>query len=52
MSKNSNSILEEITTSDYKYGFETLIESENAPKGLNEDIVRFISAKKMSLNGC
>lgn len=46
MSKNSNSILEEITTSDYKYGFETLIESENAPKGLNEDIVRFISAKK------
>ncbi len=46
MSKNSNSILEEITSSDYKYGFETLIESDNAPKGLNEDIVRFISAKK------
>ena len=30
----------------YKYGFETAIESEKAPKGLNEDIVRFISAKK------
>ncbi len=30
----------------YKYGFTTDIESENAPKGLNEDIVRFISAKK------
>jgi Fe-S cluster assembly protein SufB len=30
----------------YKYGFETLIESDKAPKGLNEDIVRFISAKK------
>jgi len=30
----------------YKYGFETLIQSEKAPKGLNEDIVRFISAKK------
>ncbi|WP_196258431.1 Fe-S cluster assembly protein SufB [Pelagibacterium limicola] len=30
----------------YKYGFETIIESEKAPKGLNEDIVRFISAKK------
>ena len=30
----------------YKYGFETLIESDKAPKGLNEDIIRFISAKK------
>ncbi|MGD9656344.1 MAG: Fe-S cluster assembly protein SufB [Methylocystis sp.] len=30
----------------YKYGFSTDIESEKAPKGLNEDIVRFISAKK------
>ncbi|MBL8644873.1 MAG: Fe-S cluster assembly protein SufB [Rhodospirillaceae bacterium] len=30
----------------YKYGFVTDIESDRAPKGLNEDIVRFISAKK------
>ena len=30
----------------YKYGFETMIEAERAPKGLNEDIIRFISAKK------
>ncbi|WP_343562962.1 Fe-S cluster assembly protein SufB [Kiloniella sp. b19] len=30
----------------YKYGFVTEIEAESAPKGLNEDIVRFISAKK------
>ncbi|MFO0202081.1 MAG: Fe-S cluster assembly protein SufB, partial [Alphaproteobacteria bacterium] len=30
----------------YKWGFETDIEMEFAPKGLNEDIVRFISAKK------
>ena len=30
----------------YKYGFETLIESEKAPKGLSEDTIRFISAKK------
>src|SRR5580698_11215046 len=30
----------------YKYGFITDIESDKAPKGLNEDIVRFISAKK------
>ena len=30
----------------YKYGFVTDIESEQAPKGLNEDTVRFISAVK------
>ncbi|EKV30138.1 Iron-sulfur cluster assembly protein SufB [Caenispirillum salinarum AK4] len=30
----------------YKYGFETDIEVETAPKGLNEDIIKFISAKK------
>jgi Fe-S cluster assembly protein SufB len=30
----------------YKYGFTTDIESEKAPKGLNEDTIRFISAKK------
>ena len=33
-------------TGEYKYGFVTDIESEFAPKGLNEDIVRFISEKK------
>ncbi len=35
-----------IDVDQYKYGFETEIESELAPKGLSEDIVRFISAKK------
>ncbi|CAL8972195.1 FeS cluster assembly protein SufB [Rhodoplanes serenus] len=35
-----------IDVDQYKYGFETLIETERAPKGLSEDIVRFISAKK------
>src|SRR2546430_13425697 len=35
-----------IDVDQYKYGFETNIESEKAPKGLNEDTVRFISAKK------
>ncbi|MDQ1088481.1 MULTISPECIES: Fe-S cluster assembly protein SufB [unclassified Siphonobacter] len=39
-------ILDEITSSEYKYGFETLIEADEAPAGLSEDIVRFISAKK------
>ncbi|MFN3659388.1 MAG: Fe-S cluster assembly protein SufB [Pseudolabrys sp.] len=35
-----------IDVDQYKYGFVTDIESEKAPKGLSEDIVRFISAKK------
>lgn len=39
-------LLEEVTGSDYKYGFYTDIESDKAPNGLNEDIIRFISAKK------
>jgi Fe-S cluster assembly protein SufB len=35
-----------IDVDQYKYGFETEIESERAPKGLSEDTVRFISEKK------
>jgi Fe-S cluster assembly protein SufB len=35
-----------IAVEQYKYGFTTDIESDKAPKGLSEDIVRFISAKK------
>ena len=35
-----------IDVDQYKYGFETIIEMDKAPKGLSEDIVRFISAKK------
>ena len=34
------------TTDKYKYGFSTQIEVDKAPKGLNEDIIRFISEKK------
>ncbi len=44
--KNMNKVLDEFTSGDYKYGFYTDIETEMAPKGLNEDTVRFISAKK------
>ena len=36
----------QIDVDQYKYGFETNIESVLAPKGLSEDIVRYISAKK------
>ena len=46
MEKDENKILDEVTTSEYKYGFYTDIEMDTAPKGLSEDIVRFISAKK------
>ncbi len=42
----STDLLEEITSSEYKYGFETIIEADEAPKGLSEEIVRFISARK------
>ena len=35
-----------VTGDRYKYGFFTDIEADTAPKGLNEDIIRFISAKK------
>tara|TARA_B100001121_G_scaffold28239_1_gene22582 strand:- start:2823 stop:4283 length:1461 start_codon:yes stop_codon:yes gene_type:complete len=39
-------LLEEVTSSEYKYGFTTNIESDTIPKGLSEDIVRLISKKK------
>src|SRR6516165_12750210 len=35
-----------VDVDQYRYGFETLIDSEKAPKGLSEDIVKFISQKK------
>ena len=38
--------VEAVTQQKYKYGFVTDIEAETAPKGLNEEIIRFISAKK------
>lgn len=38
--------LSEVTNGDYKYGFTTDIETDILPPGLNEDVVRFISAKK------
>ncbi len=43
---DQNQILEDFTNSEYKYGFVSDIETDFAPKGLSEEIVRFISAKK------
>lgn len=38
--------LQRVTEGGYRWGFETAIETELAPKGLNEDIIRLISARK------
>src|ERR687889_850580 len=38
--------IEQLANREYKYGFVTEVESETIPKGLNEDVVRLISAKK------
>jgi Fe-S cluster assembly protein SufB len=46
MPEQQDDILEQITSSEYKYGFVTNIEADEAPKGLTEDTIRFISAKK------
>ena len=45
MSKN-NEIIENIANAEYQYGFESNINQEFIPKGLNEDIIRLISSKK------
>ncbi len=42
----SDAIIHEVTQSEYKYGFTTDIETEIIPVGINEDVVRLISAKK------
>jgi len=46
MSSTEVKKIEELTNQDYKYGFVTDIEADSLPKGLNEDIISQISAKK------
>ncbi len=46
MEKEQDKIISEVTSGEYKYGFYTDIETDLISKGLNEDIVRLISAKK------
>ena len=43
---SENDIIQKVTEAEYEHGFETNIELEYFPKGLNEDIIRRISAKK------
>lgn len=45
MSKD-NQVLEEFTSKEYEHGWTVDLETDSAPKGLSENIVRFISAKK------
>lgn len=44
--EKNDGIIDEVTSSEYKYGFVTDIDTDIIPKGLNEDIVRLISQKK------
>ena len=44
--EEQDKLLNDVTQGDYKYGFVTNIETEIIEKGLNEDVVRLISAKK------
>ncbi len=46
MADKNDKLLKEVGSSDYKYGFYTDIEMDQAPRGLTEDTIRFISAKK------
>ena len=46
MTQSSDAMLEKLANRDYQYGFVTDIDSDSAPPGLNEDIVRLISTKK------
>ena len=44
--QSEDELLEKVTSTEYKYGFTTDIESDTIPKGLSEDVVRIISSKK------
>ncbi len=46
MENDQDKLLGEVTSGEYKYGFVTDIDTEVIPKGLNEDVIRLISAKK------
>ena len=46
MSSNTDATIRELAQQEYKWGFVTDIGEDRAPKGLNEDTIRFISAKK------
>ena len=46
MNKSTKQQIEDITSSEYQYGFTTKIQEERIPNGLNEEIIKTISAIK------
>lgn len=46
MANDENVLIDKVTKGEYKYGFYTDIEMDQAPRGLTEDTIRFISKKK------
>ncbi len=46
MKEDDNDILQDATSDDYKFGFTSDIDTHIIPPGLNEEVVRFISARK------
>ena len=47
--KMSNTELKNLVDKSYQYGFETDVESIAVPKGLSEEVIRFISAQKKEM---
>jgi hypothetical protein len=47
-----SAVLQQLVSQPYKHGFVTDIESETAPRGLSEDVIRMISAKKGEPDDC
>ena len=51
--QTEDELLEEVTTSEYKYGFTTDIESDTIPKGLSEEVIKYnFCSKRTNQNGC
>jgi Fe-S cluster assembly protein SufB len=51
MSYTEKELKKELDNKSYEFGFVTDIESDKAPTGLNEDIVKLISSKKRNPSG-
>lgn len=47
-----NAFVRSVAEQKYEFGFTTDVETDIIDKGLNEDVVRLISSKKTSPNGC
>lgn len=52
MNNEKNAYVKEVAERKYEFGFTTDVHTEIIEKGLNEDVIRLISSKRTSLNGC